>query len=112
MNWKPLTSIEQLETIINTESQHEAILLFKHSTTCSISNTALNRVERNWKDSDNAMLTPYYLDLLNHRDVSNAIAALTGVEHQSPQALIIKNGVCTYSATHSAIRYDELMDNK
>lgn len=112
MNWKPLTSVAQLEAIINTESQTATILLFKHSTTCSISNTALNRLERNWQDTDSEMITPYYLDLLNHRDVSNAIATLTGVEHQSPQALVIKNGVCTYSATHSAIRYDELMDNK
>ncbi|MCY7363575.1 MAG: thioredoxin family protein [Ignavibacteria bacterium] len=33
-----------------------------------------------------------------------------GVEHQSPQILVIKNGKCIYTASHSAIRYDDLMD--
>jgi bacillithiol system protein YtxJ len=111
MNWNNLTSVEQLETIVNTESHRATILLFKHSTTCSISAAALNRVERNWKDDDTTIITPYYLDLLNHRDISTHIATLTGVKHESPQVIIVKNGVATYNTSHSGIRYDDIMDN-
>lgn len=111
MNWNTLTTIAQLETIVNAQSYNEPILLFKHSTRCSISTASLSRVERNWKEDDNTKVQPYYLDLLQHRDVSNHIATLTGVEHASPQVLIIKNGKCVYNASHSDIRYDDIMDN-
>ena len=111
MNWNTLTSIAQLETIVNIQSHNAPILLFKHSTRCSISTASLSRVERNWKADDNNKIQPYYLDLLEHRDISNQIATLTGVEHASPQVLIIKNGTCVYNASHSEIRYDDIMEN-
>lgn len=108
MNWNKLTSIEQLDSI-DAESEHNRILLFKHSTRCSISATALNRLERNWQSEDSQKLKPYYLDLLNHRDVSNAIAARYGVIHESPQALVIQNGRCIYVSTHTDITYSDLL---
>ena len=45
----------------------------------------------------------YFIDLLNHRDVSNEIAVLTGIVHQSPQAIVIKGKEIIYDATHSNI---------
>jgi bacillithiol system protein YtxJ len=46
----------------------------------------------------------YYLDLLAYRSVSNAVAQHYGIEHQSPQVLLIKEGKCVYSETHMAIQ--------
>ena len=43
------------------------------------------------------------MDLLNYREVSNQIATLFEVEHQSPQVLLIKDGACVYHASHNAI---------
>jgi bacillithiol system protein YtxJ len=108
MNWQTLSAIDQLHQI-DELSKTKNILIFKHSTRCSISDAALNRVERNWKAEDETSLMPFYLDLLKHRDVSNAIAQHYQIEHQSPQALIIKNGKCIFSQTHSAIRLEELL---
>lgn len=108
MNWNTLKNISDLDTV-NNLSKSQKILLFKHSTRCSISAASLDRVERNWKDSDSEKLLPFYLDLLNHRDVSNEIARMYDVEHQSPQVLVIKDGKCIYSETHYAISYDDLM---
>jgi bacillithiol system protein YtxJ len=108
MNWKILNNIEQLSEI-DKASEQQNILIFKHSTRCSISDAALNRVERNWKTENELVLIPYYLDLLQHRDISNAIEQRYQVIHQSPQALIIKNGKCIFSQTHSAIRLEELL---
>jgi bacillithiol system protein YtxJ len=45
----------------------------------------------------------YYLDLLNYRAISNEIATRFGVVHQSPQVVLIKNGVSVYNASHENI---------
>lgn len=99
--WKQLTSIEQLKEVLNNSSNQPA-LLFKHSTRCSISTMALSRFQKEW-NQENETIDLYYLDLLNHRDVSNEIAELTGIEHQSPQAILVSNNEVKYTATHSSI---------
>ena len=108
MNWHTLNSVNQLNQI-DQDSQNTPVMLLKHSTRCSISSAALSRLERNWQDSDNQKLQPYYLDLLQHRDISNAIATHYGIEHQSPQVLVIKGGKCVYSATHFDINYKDIL---
>ena len=50
----------------------------------------------------------YYLDLLEHRDISNSIATRVNVQHESPQLLILRNGVCTSHASHNAIQPEML----
>ena len=109
MNWNTLNSIEQLAEINQTSNEHP-VLLFKHSTRCSISLSALNRLERNWKESDSEIIKPFYLDLLNFRSVSNEIASLYQIEHESPQALIIKNGKCVYVSSHLGIMYEDILE--
>jgi bacillithiol system protein YtxJ len=71
---------------------------------------ALDRLERSWQAGLESSVTPYYLDLLNHRDISNEIAGSLDVEHQSPQLILIRDGRCIYSETHHAIRLDEALD--
>lgn len=108
MKWNALTHIDQL-AIIDNESTTQKILILKHSTRCSISNAALARVERKWKDENEETLKPYYLDLLVHRDVSNAIAQRYNITHESPQALIISNGKCIFYQTHMEINVENLV---
>ena len=110
MNWNKLESIHQLESI-DEESKDKKILILKHSTRCSTSSTVLDRLERNWKEADSQKIKPYYLDLLAHRDISNEIASRYKVLHQSPQVLIIENGICIYHATHIDINYNEIMQS-
>lgn len=99
--WKQLTSIEQLKEIM-ANSVDQPVLLFKHSTRCSISTMALSRFQKEW-NQENKSIDLYYLDLLNHRDISSEIAELTSVVHQSPQAILISNNDVKYTATHSSI---------
>lgn len=89
-------------------SHLQPVVLFKHSTRCSISGTALNRLERHWKDSEMADVKPYHLDLIAHRPISNRIAQVFGVEHQSPQLLLIRKGECVFNASHLDISYSDL----
>jgi bacillithiol system protein YtxJ len=112
MLWHKLTEINQLQEIISISSQqpHEnlAVLLFKHSTRCSISSMALNRLETKWNDDEK--IPAYYLDLLNHRNISNEIESLFQIEHASPQVLLIKNGKCFYTSSHSDISANNILD--
>ena len=108
MNWNTLTSIQDLDKI-DAESQHEKIMILKHSIRCSISDAALGRLNRKWKDEDAQIVKPYYLDLITHRDVSNAIAERYHIRHESPQILVISNGQCIFSQTHMSINLDEIL---
>lgn len=103
MNWLSLATENQLEEIdrLSYDSEIKGVLLFKHSTRCSISSMALNRLERNLKVSDN--LPSYLLDLLDHRSISQFIADRYSIDHESPQLLVIKEGKCIYNASHSEI---------
>ena len=112
MLWHNLTELNQLQDIIS-QSNHQphenlAVLLFKHSTRCSISSIALNRLETKWIDDEK--IPAYYLDLLNHRDISNEIASLFNVEHASPQVLLIKNGTCFYASSHTDISANSILE--
>ncbi|CAL1517127.1 bacillithiol system redox-active protein YtxJ [Chitinophaga sp. MM2321] len=106
MNWKTLTSEDQLQEI-NTVSAHQPVVIFKHSTRCSISSMAKARLERATAPEG---LTFYYLDLIAHRDISGKVAHSYNVEHESPQILLIHNGVCVYDESHNGIRMEEIAD--
>jgi bacillithiol system protein YtxJ len=107
MNWERLDSQETLDKIID-ESKQKPVVIFKHSTSCSISAMALSRLERNWKESEMSNVNAYFLDLIAYRDISNAVAEKFGVMHQSPQILLIKNGACVYDDSHMGISYQNL----
>ena len=105
MEWNKLSEVDQLEEI-DKRSQEKPVVLFKHSTRCSISSMALSRFERSFKED--AEFEPYYLDLITNRDVSNLIAERYNVTHQSPQAILIKNGKAIFDSSHTAIDFMEL----
>jgi bacillithiol system protein YtxJ len=104
MQWTTLTDSAQLDAI-DLASQRTTVLIFKHSTRCNISSAAMARLERAWTAADDQAYSAYHLDLLRHRDVSNAIAERYGVEHASPQVLVIRNGKCAYTESHFGIVY-------
>lgn len=101
LNWKPLESVSELDAL-SSNSHQKPVLIFKHSTRCSISRMALKQFETDYK-IDSGKLDSYFLDLLNFRSVSNETATKFLVEHQSPQVLLIKEGKCIYHASHSDI---------
>lgn len=105
MNWTLLTHEQQLEEIVEI-SNSKVVVIFKHSTRCSISRMALKQFEKEF-DLEGKII-PYFLDLLEYRAISNAIAAHFDVVHQSPQILVIKSGVSVHDASHSDIDALEL----
>ncbi|UOK42054.1 MULTISPECIES: bacillithiol system redox-active protein YtxJ [Flavobacterium] len=105
MDWVSLTDLEQLNEISDL-SHENPVVIFKHSTRCSISRMALKQFENEFDSKDK--VTPYFLDLLNHREVSNEIASLFGVVHQSPQMIVVKEGKAVHDASHSDIAAEDL----
>jgi bacillithiol system protein YtxJ len=107
MNWITLKSAEQLQEI-RQASELQPVLIFKHSTRCSTSRMVLDRLERNWNGGEMSGITPYFLDLLSFRAVSNLIAEIFNVEHESPQVLLIRNGQSVLDLSHFEIEYDQI----
>jgi bacillithiol system protein YtxJ len=105
VKWNSLVDLGQLNDIIEL-STDIPVIIFKHSTRCSISRMALRQFENEF-DLENKV-TPFFLDLLNHRDVSAEIARQFGVEHQSPQVLLISKGKSVYDASHSDISVEAI----
>ena len=106
MNWIALTEEEQLEKI-KEQSKLGPVVIFKHSTRCSISSMAKNRLDREKQPGN---IPFYYLDLLKYRPISNKIAEEFKIHHQSPQILVIKNGECTYEESHNGIDMREIAE--
>lgn len=107
MEWKELNSIHQLEQL-KSDSSESYVVIYKHSTRCSISAASINRLERNWDKDEMKNVQTYYLDILNFRPVSNKVEEIFGIQHESPQVLLIKNGKVVYHNSHSGITYQEI----
>ncbi|WJJ95262.1 bacillithiol system redox-active protein YtxJ [Algibacter luteus] len=99
--WLPLTEVAQLDSI-NEKSNTKTQVIFKHSTRCGISRMVMNQFVEAYLLTEND-LDLYYLDLLNYREVSNETGYKFQVLHESPQLIVIRNGVVVAHASHGAI---------
>jgi bacillithiol system protein YtxJ len=106
VGWRILTDLGQLNEIIELSHQ-QPVLIFKHSTRCSISRFALKNFENEYDFSEEE-LQAYFLDLLEFRSISNEIANRFEVMHQSPQILLIKDGKCIYQESHDGVEVSSL----
>ena len=104
--WRKLTSVDQVDSIVE-ESKATPVAIFKHSTRCGISRMVMRQFERAY-DLDIDKMKLYYLDLLAFRNVSDEVSINFQVLHQSPQLIIVKNGVAVAHASHLGIRASEL----
>lgn len=107
MHWIHLTGEEQLKQIIS-KSQIRPQVIFKHSTRCSISSVALQRLQKVSAPSD---IDFYFLDLLSYRHVSSKIEQVFNVPHESPQVLVIKDGKCVYEESHMSISMSGIVEH-
>jgi monothiol bacilliredoxin len=98
-----LQRVEEFERLLS-ESHTRPLLLFKHSFTCGTSAEALDELIEHLNDDVVAagLPGPRYaiVTVQTHRDVSNAVSTRLGVRHETPQALLIRNGCVVWSASH------------
>ena len=105
-NLTSLERVDQLDRLI-VASQAHPVLLFKHSYTCGISAEALDELISHLNEEDvdvrYAMVT-----VQTHREVSNAVSTKLGVRHETPQALLVRDGRVVWSASHFRVNAEEL----
>ncbi len=104
--WHILSSLEQLNEIKEI-SKSTPVAIFKHSTRCGISRMVMRQFESSYSLND-SQLKLYYLDLLNYRSLSDEVGFTFQVMHQSPQLIVIKDGVAVAHASHNSIQAQEL----
>ena len=92
VSFSPVADREALE-LLWTRSHDEPVLLFKHSATCPISSTA-------YEEMAQLPGTVALVVVQRARDISREIEARTGLRHESPQAIILRNGQAVWSASH------------
>lgn len=108
MIWVELNNKTELENLFHTDSgdQNEYRLIFKHSTRCGTSMIAKREFEKYWKSE----LPVHLINVVENREISNQAEKLSGIRHESPQLLVIKDGKCVFSESHYGIDASEVMD--
>ena len=97
-NFNPVSDTAALEELF-TRSHTEPVLLFKHSNACPISARAYSQMT--------AVKTPVSIVVVQKsRDVSREVEQRTGVRHETPQALVLRNGQAVWNASHFDITSD------
>lgn len=105
MKFVPLNDISQLEEIKGCKTYS---VILKHNTTCPISKSVKTKLEQ--AAEIEGLDSIYILDLLEHRDISDAIEQDFKVQHESPQLLVVKDGNCTYNEAHFSINAEAIAD--
>jgi bacillithiol system protein YtxJ len=103
---KPLADLAALEAVI-AESLQRPVLIFKHSRTCGISCEAFDELHAHVAEGG-AEASYNVITVQNSRGVSDAAASRFGVRHETPQAILLKDGVPVWNASHFRITADEL----
>lgn len=100
----PIQSLAEFEQLL-TASNAQPLLIFKHSRSCGTSAQALDELDAHLNDTPTearyAIVT-----VQTHRDIATAIARTLGVRHETPQALLIRNGRVVWSASHYRVTAD------
>lgn len=106
--WNLLSSEAELRQALEA-SVEQPVVLFKHSTRCIISKTVLRNFENEVENAGQLPFKFYFLDLLSQRELSNEIAQVLGVTHQSPQVIVVSNQEAVYDASHDGISLESLL---
>lgn len=101
MEFQPVTTRETLDSLLGRDA-----ILFKHSERCGISQDRKKALEG--LDED---VTVHTVEVREERGLSNMIADETGVTHESPQLLVLRDGDVVWHASHMAISPDKLQEH-
>ena len=96
---KSFLKIDNRETLdkLITDSKNEPVVIFKHSNSCGISSAAYREMEK--------LENPVnLLEVQSARDVSRELADLTGICHETPQVIVLKDGKAVWNASHFDVK--------
>lgn len=104
MTIKKLTSIDEMNQFVQQPGKH---LLFKHSTTCPISAKAHEEFQAFVEDTNTSAAIVLVIE---DRPVSNQIAEILGIKHESPQVFLLEDGQVRWNTSHWKITREALKE--
>jgi bacillithiol system protein YtxJ len=87
---------ESLECLLK-NSNERPVVVFKHSNSCPISSAAYREMEK--LDGEVNLL-----EVQTARDVSREFATITGIQHESPQVIVLRDGKAVWNASHCDVK--------
>ncbi|WP_240353349.1 MULTISPECIES: bacillithiol system redox-active protein YtxJ [Cohnella] len=110
-----MAQIRRLMTVDDWEdalraTKEKPLLVFKHSTQCSVSAGAHEEWQHYTADDEAGGVDYALVHVIEERPVSNAIAESLGVTHKSPQVILVRDGKPVWDESHWRITYDFLKD--
>ena len=100
---KELNSIEELQSFLSATSP---VIVLKHSTRCPVSTWAYNQFEK--FVGTHAAVPSAIVKVIESRPLSNHLAELTGIKHESPQAIVFKAGKAVWHGRHNELTAEKL----
>ena len=97
----PLNDVQSLDAAI-AESREHPVLLFKHSRFCGVSCEALDELQAHIDNADRPAAYKM-ITVQTHRPVSDAVARILGLRHETPQAILLRDGKVVWNASHFRI---------
>ncbi len=97
----PLYDVKSLDAAI-AESRERPVLLFKHSRYCGVSCEALDELQSHI-ESARGNASYKMITVQTHRPVSDAVAQRLGLRHETPQAILLRDGQIVWNASHFRI---------
>lgn len=94
---KEIRTMEEWERVRD-QSQNELVFLMKHSSTCPISAAGYQVFKQYETD-----IPKYYLIVQRSRPLSNEVESELGIQHESPQLFLMKDGEAAWNASHYGI---------
>jgi len=99
---QPLVTTDQLDQVMAAP----IALVYKHSTRCPVSTAAMHEMQQLVRDRPDSPV--WIVDVIVQRRLSAELAERTGVEHESPQVILLAGGAVVYDASHFRVRADDL----
>jgi len=103
----PLVDVQSVDAAI-AESRERPVLLFKHSRYCGVSCEALDELQSHIDARADGGVSYKMITVQTHRPVSDAIAQRLGLRHETPQAILLRDGKVVWNASHFRITATQL----
>lgn len=100
-----LDSPEEFDRVIGLD----AVVIFKHSPTCVTSLSAHRQIMRFQKERPEVPI--YLISVRRRRNVAQYAAERLGVEHESPQVLVLGHGRLLATASHDEVTSEFLCES-
>lgn len=108
-NIRELSTRSDLDQLIE-DSDHQLILLFKHSSRCPTSAIALRHLQEFSTSSEAVSLAFGIIHVIENRSLSDLVTNQFGIRHQSPQLLLISQKRVLWHGSHSEITKERIAE--